>query len=40
MLVMLQRIVAANQGMLLNSRSKIGNSQCNLDNAGSGFLCK
>jgi hypothetical protein len=40
MLVMLQRIVAANQGMLLNSHSKVYNSQCNLDNVGSGFLCK
>jgi hypothetical protein len=39
-LVMLQRIVVANQGMLLNFHSRVCNSQCNLDDTRSRFLCK
>jgi hypothetical protein len=40
MLVTLQKIVAANQGTLLNFHSRDCNSRCNRDDTRSRFLCK
>jgi hypothetical protein len=39
MLVILYKIIAANQDMLLNFHSRDCNSQCNRDETKSKFLC-